>query len=275
MFCVGGCLGPTQNDCLACRNLYDDGICKEECPPVQKYNSTNHLWVPNPDGKYAYGGTCLRNCPDHLLKDAGVCMRVCPNNKMAVHGECRDRPLQCNGQCRKTCPGAEIVNSLNVDTYRGCNVINGSLGISSKTFNGNRQYLKMHPERLEVFSTLREVTGYLYIQGYHPEFTNLSYFRNLEVIGGQQQTSFPATLHIVETSLRSLELKSLKQINAGHVVILDNKNLCYADGVNWDKITKNGVVFVSLIAGNRNENECSKFMVNCLLMELIKPIYNF
>lgn len=24
-FCAGGCTGPTQKDCLACKNFYDDG----------------------------------------------------------------------------------------------------------------------------------------------------------------------------------------------------------------------------------------------------------
>lgn len=36
LFCAGGCTGPTQKDCLACRNFYDDGVCKQECPPMQK-----------------------------------------------------------------------------------------------------------------------------------------------------------------------------------------------------------------------------------------------
>lgn len=120
----------------------------------------------------------------------------------------------------------------------------------------------MHPERLEVFSTLREVTGYLDIQGYHPEFTNLSYFRNLEEIGGRQLTdTYFASLYIVKTGLRSLELKSLKRINAGTVAILENKNLCFAEGVNWNKIKKSAD-HVSMIANNRNATECSKYIID-------------
>jgi epidermal growth factor receptor len=36
LFCAGGCTGPKQSDCLACKNFYDDGVCTQECPPMQK-----------------------------------------------------------------------------------------------------------------------------------------------------------------------------------------------------------------------------------------------
>ncbi|KAG4073502.1 hypothetical protein HA402_000726 [Bradysia odoriphaga] len=262
LFCAGGCTGPTQRDCLACRNFYDDGICKQECPPMQKYNPTNYLWEANPDGKYAYGATCVRNCPEHLLKDNGACVRTCPNNKTAVNGEC----VTCNGPCPKTCPGVGIVHSGNVDDFRGCTIIEGSLEILDQSFAGFQQvytnfsfgprFIKMHPDRLEVFSTLREVTGYINIQGNHEHFTNLSYFRNIEVIGGRQlMDTYFASLYIVKTALKSLELKSLKRINSGAVVILENKNLCFASEINWNKIKKSSD-HISMIDNNKNETEC-------------------
>lgn len=205
LFCAGGCTGPTQRDCLACRNFYDDGVCKQECPPMQRYNPTNYLWEPNPDGKYAYGATCVRNCPEHLLKDNGACVRTCPPTKMAQQGEC----VPCNGACPKTCPGEKIVHSGNIDKYENCTVIEGSLEILDQTFNGyqhvytnfsfGERYTKLHPDRLEVFSTLKEITGYLNIQGHHEQFKNLSYFRNLEVIGGRElKENLFASLYIVK-----------------------------------------------------------------------------
>uniref|UniRef100_A0A1B0DKW0 receptor protein-tyrosine kinase n=1 Tax=Phlebotomus papatasi TaxID=29031 RepID=A0A1B0DKW0_PHLPP len=210
LFCAGGCSGPTQKDCLACRNFYDDGVCKQECPPMQKYNPTNYLWEPNPDGKYAYGATCVRNCPEHLLKDNGACVRTCPPNKMAKNGEC----VPCNGACPKTCPGQGIVHSGNIDSFRGCTVIEGSLEILEQTFNGyqhvfanfsfGQRFIRLHPDRLEVFSTLKEVTGYINIQADHEHFTNLSYFRNLEVIGGRQlMENYFASLYIVKVRIDS------------------------------------------------------------------------
>jgi len=36
LFCAGGCTGPKQSDCLACKNFFDDGVCTQECPPMQK-----------------------------------------------------------------------------------------------------------------------------------------------------------------------------------------------------------------------------------------------
>ena len=38
-------------------------------------------------------------------------------------------------------------------------------------------------QKLEVFSTLKEVAGYINIQAHHPRFTTLSAFSNLEIVG--------------------------------------------------------------------------------------------
>lgn len=48
---------------------------------MQRYNSITYSWETNPLGKYAYGATCVKNCPEHLLKDNGACVRSCPNKK--------------------------------------------------------------------------------------------------------------------------------------------------------------------------------------------------
>lgn len=46
----------------------------------------------------------------------------------------------------------------------------------------------MEPSALEIFSTLKVVTGYLNIQAKHPDFKDLHYFRNLELIGGRESS---------------------------------------------------------------------------------------
>ena len=53
-------------------------------------------------------------------------------------------------------------------------------------------------------------------------------------------------------------MKSLKRINAGAVVILENKNLCFAEDIDWNKIKK---VYDhnSAISANLNYTECSKY----------------
>lgn len=65
----------------ACKNFYDDGVCKQECPPMQIYNPIKYKWERDPLGKYAYGATCVKDCPEHLLKDNGACVRACPPKK--------------------------------------------------------------------------------------------------------------------------------------------------------------------------------------------------
>lgn len=233
---------------------------------MQKYNPTNYLWEPNPDGKYAYGATCVKNCPEHLLKDNGACVRTCPQNKTAKNGEC----VPCNGPCPKTCLVNRVLDSGNIDSFKGCTIIEGSLRILDQTFAGYQEvyvnssfgprYAKMHPNKLEVFSTVKEVTGFIDIQGVHPDFKNLSYFRNLEVIHGRQlMENYFASFSIVKSSLQSLELKSLKRINSGAVVIQDNAQLCFVEEIVWSKIQKSidhGVV----ITKNRAAQECSKYL---------------
>uniref|UniRef100_A0A8W7PX60 receptor protein-tyrosine kinase n=1 Tax=Anopheles coluzzii TaxID=1518534 RepID=A0A8W7PX60_ANOCL len=269
LFCAGGCTGPTQSDCLACKNFYDDGVCKQECPPMQIYNPTNYFWEPNPDGKYAYGATCVRKCPEHLLKDNGACVRKCPKGKMPQNSEC----VPCKGVCPKTCPGEGIVHSDNIGNYKDCTIIEGSLEILDQSFDGFQQvytnfsfgprYIKIDPDRLEVFSTVKEITGFINIQAHHPNFTTLNYFRNLEVVGGRQlKENLFASVYIVKTSLKSLELKSLKRVNSGSIVILENSDLCFVEDIDWSEIKKSSDHEV-MVQKNRNATECHEEGMEC------------
>ncbi|XP_062524304.1 epidermal growth factor receptor isoform X4 [Bombyx mori] len=268
-FCAGGCTGPLPTQCLACRNFYDEGTCSQECPSMQIYNPTTYSWEPNPNGKYAYGATCVRNCPEHLLKDNGACVRSCPPNKTAVNGEC----IPCVGTCPKTCRAEKPIHSGNIDSFKDCTIIDGSIEILEMTFTGFQQvnqdysfgerYPKMEPDALEVFSTVREVTGYLNVQAHHPNFTSLSYFRNLEVIGGRQVVeNLFASLYIVKTSLKSLGLKSLKKVNSGAIAIMENRNLCYADKIAWNKLVKSKD-HKQIIQKNGDPRQCEKNNLVC------------
>ncbi|KAL5288844.1 ERBB2.2 family protein [Megaselia abdita] len=262
LFCAGGCTGPTQKDCIACKNFYDDGVCKEECPPMQRYNSVNYTWEHNPDGRYAYGATCVKNCPEHLLRDNGACVRSCPIKKVAKNGEC----VPCEGPCPKRCPGSSIVHSWNIENFRNCTVIDGSIRITENTFSGFIEFYAnstasevsppMHPDQLEVFSNVKEITGYLDIQAGHKDFRNLSYFRNLEIIHGRilNELRF-SSITIVQSSLESLHLKSLKRINAGTVLIQSNKNMCFVDGIDWKSIIKSAEPGI-VISTNKEHSLC-------------------
>ncbi|KAK9695926.1 Protein tyrosine and serine/threonine kinase [Popillia japonica] len=258
LFCAGGCTGPTQSDCIACKNFYDDGVCTADCPPMQIYDPLTYSWQQNKNGKFAYGATCVKHCPEHLLKDNGACVRTCPSDKKSENGEC----VRCDGPCPKTCPGDVMVDSGNIESFRGCTIVEGYLNILESTFTGYQKMLTnfnfgdrctpMHPDRLEVFSSLKEITSYLNIQATHESFKNLSYFRNLEKIGGRELHDYFTSLYIVKTSLESLELRSLKLINSGKVAILENKKLCFADKINWKKIFKSSES-ESMVYANRED----------------------
>lgn len=101
----------------------------------------------------------------------------------ALNGEC----IPCEGLCPKTCKGVPQINNANIDQFKDCTVIEGSITILESTFKGyhdidenftfGRVITPMAPEKLEVFSTLKEITGYLNIQGSHENFTSLSFLR--------------------------------------------------------------------------------------------------
>ena len=194
-----------------------------------------------------------------------------------MNGEC----VPCDGPCPKTCQGVEKLNSGNIDSFKDCTTIEGSITILDQTFAGyqdisaefvfGQRYEPMHPERLSVFSTLKEITGFLNIQGANENFTSLPYFRNLEVIGGRVFTDYFASLYIVKTSLVSIDLRSLKKVSSGTIAILENKNLCYAQSINWRKLKKSPEHEI-LMQANKNESECSK----CLIFKttFLKFIFN-
>ncbi|KAF0307869.1 Epidermal growth factor receptor [Amphibalanus amphitrite] len=268
LFCAGGCTGPTQSDCLACRNFYDNGVCKQECPSMMRYNSITYSWEPNPDGKFAYGATCVRECPEHLLKDNSACVRACPANKKAKNGEC----VPCNGPCPKTCPvdKLEIIHAGNIDKFKNCTILQGSLQILQHSFDGYQEIYenytfgphhgKMHPSKLEVFSTVKEITGFVNIDAYHPEFRDLGFLRRLEVIGGRYLHEYFSALYVVKTSLESLRLDSLQKVRSGGVMIVENKRLCFAEGIKWQAFIsreQKSQSYDVMVDKNRNASECA------------------
>lgn len=267
LFCAGGCTGPKQTDCFACKNFYDDGECIQECPSMQIYNPSKFLWETDPKGKYAFGATCVKECPDHLLRDNGACVRTCPPNKRSVNGEC----IPCAGPCPKNCQGVDVVHSGNIDQFINCTVIEGSLTILDTTFSGYAEvynntigprYEPMHPSRLNVFKTLREITGYLSIQASHSEFNNLSCFKNLKYIGGRQTTDLFYALSIIKTSLVSLGLHSLQKVRSGKITIEENKDLCFADTMDWTKINITKPESITT-RNNADNSECRRLGLTC------------
>ena len=61
----------------------------------------------------------------------------------------------------------------------------------------------------------------------------------------------------LQTSLHSLGLKSMKQVNFGAIVIKQNKHLCFVIEIDWDKIKKSKD-HDTITTLNRNVNDCSE-----------------
>lgn len=51
----------------ACRKFRDDATCKDTCPPLVLYNPTTYQMDVNPEGKYSFGATCVKECPRKFI----------------------------------------------------------------------------------------------------------------------------------------------------------------------------------------------------------------
>lgn len=90
----------------------------------------------------------------------------------------------------------------------------------------------------------------------YERFNLICFNRNLEKIGGRDKAEFFSALYIVKTSLRSLNLRSLKRIRSGTVAILENPDLCYAKSINWRRILTSKAE--EQIFNNQAEEKCRR-----------------
>ncbi|XP_060103734.1 epidermal growth factor receptor [Heteronotia binoei] len=265
--CAAGCTGPRDSDCLACRNFSDNSTCKESCPPLQKYDSFEHQMTNNPDGKYSFGATCVKKCPhNYLVTDHGSCDRSCPPNSTEIEQDGIRKCKKCDGFCSKVCNGLGMgklkdilaVNASNIDNFVNCTVINGHLSFLLVTFLGDTytKTLPLDPKKLDVFKTVKEITGFLLIQVWPENATDLSVFENLEVIRGRTKQHSRYAVAVTGVGIKSLGLHALKEVSDGDVAILKNRNLCYANAVNWTALFRTNNQ-KAILVNNGNETECA------------------
>ncbi|XP_030052609.1 receptor tyrosine-protein kinase erbB-3 isoform X1 [Microcaecilia unicolor] len=243
--CAGGCWGPRENNCFACRHFNDSGACVPLCPRPLIYNSLTFQLEPNPDTKYQYGGFCVSSCPHNFVVVQSSCVRTCPNENTEVekHGVKMCEP--CSGVCPKVCEGTgtgskyQMVDSSNIDRFINCTKILGNLDFLISGFEGDPFYNipALDPEKLNVFRTVREITGYLNIQSWPKHMDNFSIFSNLTIIEGRSLYNRGFSLLIMKNNnVSSLGFRSLRAISAGKVYITENQQLCYYHTINWTSL---------------------------------------
>ncbi|XP_026000248.1 receptor tyrosine-protein kinase erbB-4 isoform X3 [Maylandia zebra] len=264
--CAGGCYGPKDTDCFACTNFNDSGACVTQCPQPFVYNPTTFQLEHNPRAKYTYGAFCVKKCPHNFVVDHSSCVRACPSNKMEVEENRIKMCIPCTDICPKACDGigtaslqtAQTVDSNNIDKFVNCTKINGNLVFLITGIKGDiyHNIEALDPEKLNVFRTVREITGFLNIQSWPDNMTDLGVFSNLATIGGRALYSGISLLVLKQPGITSLQLQSLREISAGNVHIAENSQLCYYNTVNWTRLfrTTNQKV---LIRNNRSPQECS------------------
>ncbi|KAK3082662.1 hypothetical protein FSP39_001823 [Pinctada imbricata] len=177
---------------------------------------------------------------EHLLTEPKLeaCVRTCRQGYYPVNSTCKE----CDGPCPKTCKAAEfsnngldIVSNISIDLYKNCTIIEGNLKIVEATFNGD-PHLKIPGltiDQLDVFKTVKEITGYLMVQSNVENLTSLSFLSNLTVIHGRELDSAGSAFSVMNTHFKSLEMISLKRIENGRIILYKNKNLCYIQDNNF------------------------------------------
>ncbi|ELV12036.1 Receptor tyrosine-protein kinase erbB-3, partial [Tupaia chinensis] len=265
--CAGGCSGPQDTDCFACRHFNDSGACVPRCPQPLVYNKLTFQLEPNPHTKYQYGGVCVASCPHNFVVDQTSCVRACPPDKMEVDKNGLKMCEPCGGLCPKACEGTgsgsrfQTVDSSNIDGFVNCTKILGNLDFLITGLNGDpwHKIPALDPEKLNVFRTVREITGYLNIQSWPPHMHNFSVFSNLTTIGGRSLYNRGFSLLIMKNlNVTSLGLRSLKEISAGRIYISANRQLCYHHSLNWTRLLRGPSEERLDIKHNRPRRECSE-----------------
>ncbi|XP_041101234.1 epidermal growth factor receptor-like isoform X1 [Polyodon spathula] len=266
--CAAGCTGPRPTDCLACRAFQDDGTCKDACPQLMLYDPNTHQLEVNPKGKYNFGATCVKNCPhNYVVTDHGSCVRTCSSKTYEVDENGLRKCKKCEGPCPKACNGlgmgnlkdALSINATNIDSFKDCTTINGDVSILPVTFAGDKftNTAALDPAKLNVFKTVKEITGFLLVQHWPANLTDLSPFENIEIIRGRTKQHGTVSLAVVNIQISFLGLRSLKEISDGDVVIRNNPNLCYTDTFQWNKLFKSDKQTHIRVSLNGKPDKCA------------------
>uniref|UniRef100_A0A4W3I8A0 Receptor protein-tyrosine kinase n=1 Tax=Callorhinchus milii TaxID=7868 RepID=A0A4W3I8A0_CALMI len=257
--CAAGCTGPKDTDCLACHHVSNSGVCQEYCPPLTIYNPHTYETEPNPNGKYMFGATCVKKCPyNYLATDLGSCTLTCPSSTRELILEHEQKCEKCSAHCLRDCYGLGVnvlkdvraVNASNVHLFDGCTKIFVTRPPTPPPLD---------PKQLEIFRPLTEITGYLYIEAWPQNWTDLGLFEKLSVVRGRVLYSGAYALLVQNLhNIESLGLRSLKEISNGLVFVHQNPALCYIDSILWSRIFRNPQQEARIIDNQPSDNCTNK-----------------
>lgn len=107
--CIGGCSGPTNVDCYACRNVHFKNQCISECPP-------NYYQVGAGKKSLAVVSTLFLNVISQVLNRRCITKEDCHSRKAVLdenNEEVYYKALDVTGTCEMKCPENYEENPLN------------------------------------------------------------------------------------------------------------------------------------------------------------------
>nr|XP_002126842.1 epidermal growth factor receptor-like [Ciona intestinalis] len=162
---------------------------------------------------------------------------------------------RCYGFDNLAGPLAKVrsINSTNIGYFEGCEIVEGNMLFLTYAFKGDiyTHTPPMNTSQLQALSSIKVITGFLYINAWAENVTNFSAFKSLEKIEGR--TLFRNIAAIVMQGvyanngphylqqIESLGFASLKSIDNGNVYIGQMQNLCYDKTVDWQSVLKNPI----------------------------------
>uniref|UniRef100_A0A8C5MBC5 receptor protein-tyrosine kinase n=1 Tax=Leptobrachium leishanense TaxID=445787 RepID=A0A8C5MBC5_9ANUR len=249
--CASGCTGSQPKDCLACRTLNDGETCRESCPASTIYNTDKFKTEPNANAMHHIHDYCFRECPDSYKRlETGECVSECSPDSEEIEENgihvCRKRiGKACDGIGTGVLANAVSIRSTNIDLFQNCTKILGNLIFLPQDKYSEPSAL-LDPMKYNIFKTIQEITGYLLIKWWPGQYLDLSPFENLEIIHGKEKKNGKYSLILINLSVTSLGLRSLKHIKDGDVLIKANRNLCYVDSLKWSRFVHDPSQTVSL-----------------------------
>ena len=149
--CIGGCTGPTEADCIACRHIVHEGRCRSHCPAQAQglrflefnerrcitFEECLQKTYKNESGEpEPYKSTGTGEEPGNSKKP-GKCTKKCPTN-FEVDQTDKTVCKRCKaGRCRSICYGGPIRNAQDAQKFRGCTHIRGGIEINILKSSGS------------------------------------------------------------------------------------------------------------------------------------------